>query len=111
MKKDLRSPELFGNDAGEDEREEILNSYFFDKVEFQPFYEKANRFQIVRSRKGIGKSALLKKTQSIMSTDQQVIAVYLKGSDLIALQEIDTSSPHGPSYLVAKATTALASTV
>ncbi|GBC63088.1 hypothetical protein DENIS_4077 [Desulfonema ishimotonii] len=93
-KEDIISPDLFGNEAGEDESEEILNSYFVDKPEFNLFYSKANRFQIVRSRKGVGKSALLKKTQYQLQNDPNIIAVYVKGSDLAALEPFDTMTPH-----------------
>lgn len=98
MKKDLISKQLFGNDAGEDEPEEILNSYFVDKIEFEPFYNFDNKFHIVRSRKGVGKSALLKKTQSLTSKKDNIIGLYLKGSDLIALQNINSSSPYSLVY-------------
>ncbi len=34
----LIADDLFGNEAGEDEDPEILNSYFFEKPEFAAFY-------------------------------------------------------------------------
>jgi hypothetical protein len=47
MRRDLADPELFGNEAGEDEDEEILDSYFLDKQEFEKFYTPLNRLSYV----------------------------------------------------------------
>ena len=58
---DLCDPELFGNDAGEDEDKEVLVSYFVNQPAFSSFLKQKNRFCITRARKGMGKSALLSK--------------------------------------------------
>jgi hypothetical protein len=50
---------LFGNDAGEDEVESVLMSYFVDRPDFQDFLNPSTRLQFARARKGMGKSALL----------------------------------------------------
>lgn len=93
-RKELIDPELFGNEAGDDEPIEVLDSYFLSKPEFDRFYSPANKLAFVRSRKGVGKSALLKKT---LSTRQMAgegeILIHLKASDLSALQNVDHSSP------------------
>jgi len=47
MKEDLISPELFGNEAGEDEPIDVLNSYFVDKIEFAQFYSDKNKLNRV----------------------------------------------------------------
>ncbi len=94
---DILSTTLFGNEAGEDEPTEILNSYFFDKPSFKSFYSDSQKFMIVRSRKGVGKSALLKYTQSRISSQGSAITVYVKGSDLTSIQAI---SGEGPSDLI-----------
>jgi hypothetical protein len=94
MIKDIISMQLFGNEAGEDEDLEILNSYFVEKPDFNLFYAPDCKLQIVRSRKGVGKSALLRKTYYNVYNDENNIAIYLKGSDLMALQEIVADSPH-----------------
>ena len=52
---------LFGNDAGEDEPAEILASYFVDQNAFRPFLNRSVRYCVARSKKGMGKSALLSK--------------------------------------------------
>ena len=99
MIQDLLAPDLFGNEAGEDEAPEVLGAYFVDKVEFRPFYEDRDRFHIVRSRKGMGKSALLRKV--LLEKEKSLpdaIVIYLKGSDLIALQPTDARTSHEHVY-------------
>jgi hypothetical protein len=94
MKQDLINPALFGNDAGEDEPLEVLNSYFLQKPEFDHFLDANTRLAFVRSRKGIGKSALLRQALFRRQTvNEGELILYVKASDLIALQEIDHSSP------------------
>jgi hypothetical protein len=91
---DLINPELFGNDAGEDEIPEVLDSYFLEKPDFQPFFDVSTRLNFVRSRKGLGKSALLKQAfYRRQKLNEGELLVYVKASDLIAMQEIDGSSP------------------
>ena len=95
MRQDLLSNELFGNEAGEDEDIEILNSYFVEKLEFRNFYSKNNKFFIVRSRKGVGKSALLRKTYYQYSeNNDDNISLYLKGSDLVSMNPLTSMSPN-----------------
>jgi hypothetical protein len=94
MKQDLINPELFGNDAGEDENPEVLNSYFLEKQGFETFFDPAVRIGFVRSRKGLGKSALLRQAMYRRQiSDEGELLIYVKASDLIALQEVDSSSP------------------
>jgi hypothetical protein len=57
----LNDPSLFGNDAGEDEREDVLMSYFVNRTDFANFLNPLVPLQIARARKGMGKSALLVK--------------------------------------------------
>jgi len=61
MRNDLINPGLFGNDAGEDEDPVILNNYFLEKGDFQRGFSTSERLVLVRSRKGAGKSALLRQ--------------------------------------------------
>jgi len=91
---DLNDPELFGNEAGDDEDIEILNSYFLDKPEFANFYAANTKLAFVRSRKGVGKSALLKKTlYNRLESASDELCIYVKASDLIALQDVKHSTP------------------
>lgn len=88
MRRDLADPELFGNEAGEDEDEEILDSYFLDKEEFDRFYSPQKRLAFVRSRKGMGKSTLLKQTlYKRQKTNPDELVIHVKASDLFALQD------------------------
>jgi hypothetical protein len=91
---DLINPDLFGNDAGEDEIPEVLDSYFLEKPEFSPFFDSAKRLAFVRSRKGMGKSALLRQVYFRRShLNEGEILIYIKASDLVAMQDVDSSSP------------------
>jgi hypothetical protein len=94
VKQDLVNAELFGNDAGEDEDPDVLNSYFVEKQEFQPFLSENIKLGFVRSRKGMGKSALLRQAMfRQIAKNAGELLIYVKASDLIALQDVDTSSP------------------
>lgn len=94
MREDLVEYELFGNEAGEDEKIEILNSYFVEKNEFERFYSPDVPFCVVQSRKGVGKSALLKRSlYKTLQSSPEPIAIYTKGHDLRALQNIDGTTP------------------
>lgn len=98
-RKELIDPELFGNEAGDDEDLEVLDSYFLDKPEFSRFYSDKTKLAFVRSRKGVGKSALLKQTlYKRQKGDQQALCIYVKASDLIAMQDVKTDSPDALLY-------------
>ena len=51
---------MFGNDSGENERDQALREYFVDLPEFRKFFSDENELGFVRARKGMGKSAILK---------------------------------------------------
>ena len=92
--RDLADPELFGNEAGEDEPIEVLYSYFAEKEEFNSFYSDQIRLGFVRSRKGVGKSALLKQTlYKRQMAEPADVLLYVKASELSALQDIKHESP------------------
>lgn len=77
---------LFGNDAGEDELPEVLVSYFVDQPAFANFLSEDTRFQIARSRKGMGKSALLSKlAHDLKKQDPAPIVVTVTGADLLGI--------------------------
>lgn len=93
-RQDLIAPDLFGNEAGDDEDLAILDSYFLEKPEFEQFFSPKTRLAFVRSRKGVGKSALLKQAlfrRTKAGTEE--LLIYLKASDLIALQDVPAKSP------------------
>jgi hypothetical protein len=94
LKRDLADPELFGNEAGEDEDAAVLDSYFIRKPDFERFYTARSRLAFVRSRKGMGKSALLTHAhyQRHLADDGDLL-IYIKASDLLALQTVQGESP------------------
>ena len=94
MKQDLINSALFGNDAGEDEPLDVLNSYFLYKDQFSSFFDPSLRLAFARSRKGVGKSALLRQLQfSRQQANEGELVLYVKASDLMALQTVDATSP------------------
>ena len=93
MRRDLADPELFGNEAGEDEDAEVLASYFLEKLEFDQFYGDRKKLAFVRARKGMGKSALLAYTQFRRhQTDPAGLYIYVKASDLNSIQSTSSAS-------------------
>ena len=89
----LRDPKLFGNEAGEDEDPEVLDSYFVTKPEFDRFFSADARLGFVRSRKGVGKSALLRQAHyKRQKSHPDEILIYLTESDLEAVQKVDARS-------------------
>lgn len=93
MFRDLADPELFGNEAGEDEDVDILASYFLEKSEFDQFYGDKKKLAFVRARKGMGKSALLAYTQfQRQQVDPAGIYIYVKASDLNSIQNTSNAT-------------------
>jgi hypothetical protein len=89
----LLNHELFGNEAGDDEELEVLDSYFLSKPEFDKFYSDTSKLSFVRSRKGMGKSALLRQAMYHRSKNfKDEIRVYIKASDLMAIQGAKSDS-------------------
>ena len=67
---DFSDPDLFGNDAAEDERDEVFNSYVVARSEIRDFTNDLRPLVIARAFKGEGKSALLRLTTSTI-TEQE----------------------------------------
>lgn len=86
----LNDRKLFGNDAGEDEDLEVLNSYYIDHPDFEDFFSEDERLSIASARKGMGKSALLSRLEHKLRKDPKYnspIVIRVKGGDLIGLGE------------------------
>ncbi|MBD7978888.1 P-loop ATPase, Sll1717 family [Serpens gallinarum] len=84
----LKDKKLFGNEAGEDENLEILNSYYIDNSDFDDFFDADESLSIVSARKGMGKSALLSRLQYKLINDTEYknpIVIRVKGNDLLGL--------------------------
>ena len=94
MRNDLLNPELFGNEAGEDEDKKRLTDYYLEKEKNKLFHDANRRLEFVRARKGVGKSALLNysayKVEELYKDD---IVINIKASELIALYECDVYQP------------------
>ena len=86
----LSDKKLFGNDAGEDEDLEVLNSYYIEHPDFEYFFSQDERLSIASARKGMGKSALLSRLEHKLKKDPKYnspIVVRVKGGELIGLGE------------------------
>lgn len=96
MKIDLGDPSLFGNDAGEDEEESVLLSYFVEQPGFGPFLSERD-LSIVNGRKGTGKSALLLRLAHDLRSKrgpERPVVLHLVPSELVALKEPPASDDH-----------------
>ncbi len=72
----LGDADLFGNEAAEDEDEDIFNSYAYERPELAGFTDPYRRLCFVRAYKGEGKSALLRLTQQrVRRTDEFALVV------------------------------------
>ncbi|WP_223296227.1 P-loop ATPase, Sll1717 family [Shewanella halifaxensis] len=83
---------LFGNDAGEDESLEVLNSYFIENDEFDDFYDDEHRLCVVNARKGMGKSTLLSKLDYDLAFKKEYnspIVIRVTGNSLLGLGDFN----------------------
>lgn len=79
---------LFGNDAGEDEDESLLVSYFVDQPAFAPFLDPGEDLRVASGRKGTGKSALLVRfAHDLKNSAGRPIVLHMLPSSLAALKE------------------------
>lgn len=93
---DLKDVDLFGNEAGEDEELELLNSYYLDNNEFDPFFDQGRRLSIVSARKGMGKSALVSRLHYRLLNEAEFgapLVVRVKGNDLLGLGDFVGKDP------------------
>lgn len=80
--------ELFGNDAGEDEKIEILNSYYVERDDLKDFFDKTVKLNVVSARKGMGKSSLLARLNYKLKNEggyDDPIVVKVTGNNLLGL--------------------------
>jgi len=79
----LNDPDLFGNDAAEDEDAELLASYAVRRPELDLFASPTRRICIVRAYKGEGKSALLRLASStVQESVKSQIVVFISANSL-----------------------------
>ena len=85
---DLKNKNLFGNDAGEDEELDILNSYYIDNEDFDDFFDPTIKLCVASARKGMGKSTLLSKLNYKLRNENSYlkpIVVRVTGNELLGL--------------------------
>lgn len=86
----LKDKKLFGNEAGEDEDLEVLNSYYIDHKDFDDFFDPDEKLSIVSARKGMGKSALLSRLEYKLRHEDEYespLVIRVKGNELLGLGE------------------------
>ncbi|MFA1575105.1 P-loop ATPase, Sll1717 family [Vibrio cyclitrophicus] len=84
----LKDKKIFGNDAGEDEELDVLNSYYIEHTNSYDFFDSSEKLSIVSARKGMGKSALLSRLEYKLINDSSYsspIVIRVKGNDLLGL--------------------------
>lgn len=84
----LKDRKIFGNEAGEDENLEILNSYYIEHPNFDDFFDSDERLSIVSARKGMGKSALLSRLHFKLINEDKYhnpLVIRVKGNELLGL--------------------------
>jgi hypothetical protein len=88
MQIDFADRTLFGNDAGEDEDESVLMSYFVEQPAFARFLDASRRNWVANGRKGTGKSALLVRlAHQLRHADPAPLVIHTVPSSLVALRE------------------------
>ncbi|SDS00261.1 hypothetical protein SAMN05216271_0931 [Halopseudomonas sabulinigri] len=82
---DIKDKDLFGNDAGEDENIEVLNSYYIDNPDFEDFFDRSVRLNVVSARKGMGKSAMISRMAYNLKEDDGALIIRVTGNSLLGL--------------------------
>lgn len=91
IKIDLSKTDLFGNDAAEQEEEEIFYSYALERPEVNNFLDPANLVTIARAYKGQGKSAILRMTRNNLNKSDDKIIIFSTGVSLSPSLESEDS--------------------
>lgn len=79
---DLSDETIFGNEAAEDEREDVFQSYVLQRDEVSPFTDPARPIAFARAYKGEGKTALLRLAKATLASSADAIVL---GSTATAL--------------------------
>lgn len=73
----------FGNEAADDVDDEELKSYFVTQDNFEAFLKDSKRLQVVKAKKGMGKSALIKWLGlEISERYENSLVIKIRGSEL-----------------------------
>lgn len=76
---DLKSPELFGNEAAEDEDEQVFWSNLLHRDDLAEFDALSNSIRVISAYKGEGKSSLLRALASSMSKREDCLVIRTTG--------------------------------
>ncbi|MBK1891052.1 hypothetical protein Undi14_13500 [Undibacterium sp. 14-3-2] len=85
---DLADEKLFGNEAGEDEDQALLNEHFVDHDSFNHFFDPNKHLSVASARKGMGKSALISQLKYRLENEDaygKPVVVKAKGNELLGL--------------------------
>lgn len=88
---DLTAFQLFGNEAAEDEDEDVFWSNLLKREDLADFDSSANTIKVVSAYKGEGKSSLLRALGATMSRKPDCLVVSTTGSD--ASPELASPAP------------------
>jgi len=77
---DLSDLSLFGNDAAEDESEDVFRSYVLDRDELATFLDPSRGLVIARGYKGEGKSAMLRICEDRIAENEGDICLSLSAT-------------------------------
>lgn len=84
----LGDDDLFGNEAAEDEDEDVFASYAYERAEVESFCSSQRPIQIVRAYKGEGKSALMRLARRRIGLSEDEIVIDTTGPDLSPAADI-----------------------
>tara|TARA_R110001606_G_scaffold345151_3_gene493980 strand:- start:4916 stop:6376 length:1461 start_codon:yes stop_codon:yes gene_type:complete len=90
----LKDKKIFGNEAGEDEDLDVLNSYYIDHPNSEDFFDPDEKLSVVSARKGMGKSALLSRLEYKLINDASYgkpLIIRVKGNELLGLGDFSGS--------------------
>lgn len=91
VKIDFKDKDLFGNDAADQEKDEVFKSYAFERPELENFLNYAENIQIARAYKGEGKSATLRMVKEKLQDNNKQIVINSTGVALSPEIESDDS--------------------
>lgn len=91
VKIQLNDPYLFGNDAAEDEEDEVFKSYALERQEIEEFVQSTRQLGFVRAYKGEGKSALLRIARSKLLASNTAAGLIISSPASNLAPEVNTN--------------------
>jgi hypothetical protein len=88
---DFDDATLFGNDAAEDENQDVFNAYFVPRPEVDLFFQSSRPLAILRAYRGEGKSAIIRHVHQT-NESKGIWSVKLTGSALSPA--VESSDPN-----------------